>query len=276
MFPHSFWIPSVTDIWITICGNLASPTMGCPLSKSPTLPLQTALPKGDITHLQAQWQATTKVARGRSTWHQERLRESGLFSIKKRRLNGDLALYSYLRGSYGEDRARLVAGTPEQGRRQWTEAGTQETPVERKASLFYHRGDQTLEHVVRDVVETWSLKILRTWLDKSTSSLPTCIILCSWYLSTSTAAAGEPFQADVSVPLPVLVLFNLMMMNTFVIFLFPAVLEAKQLIASWGQVIKPLFFQGTMSPLCVMESVADLEAAMDTHSGCRGCGWQAR
>lgn len=95
--------------------------------------------------------------------YQERLRESGLFNHKKRRLKVHLlAVYNYLRGSDGENGARLAAGAPEQDRRQWTEAGTQETPVERKASLFYHRGDQTLEQVVRGDVETPSLKIFKT------------------------------------------------------------------------------------------------------------------
>ena len=94
---------------------------------------------------------------------QERLRKSGLFSLKKRKLKGDLlAVYNYRRGSYGEDGARLMAGAPEWGRRQWTEAGTQEAPVEYKTSLFYHGGDQTLEQVVRDVVKTLSLKIFKT------------------------------------------------------------------------------------------------------------------
>lgn len=47
-------------------------------------------------------------------------------------------------------------------------------------------------------------------------------------LGTSTAAAGESFPGDVALPLQVLVLFNLVTMNSFVIFVcsFPAVCEA--------------------------------------------------
>lgn len=70
-FPRSFWIPSITGSWITICGNPVSPGTGCPLSKSPFLPLQKALPEGDMTLLQALWQGS-QAAGGRSTWHTRR------------------------------------------------------------------------------------------------------------------------------------------------------------------------------------------------------------
>lgn len=151
-------------IWITICRKPVSPAMERLLPKSPVLPFKTGLLKGVITCLQAQWQAI-KVARGSSTWHTRSGWSKGWL----------LVVYNHLRGSYGEDGARLTAGAAEQGRRQRTEAGTQETP---EASLFCCGGDQTLEQVLRDVV---ALKILKNWLDESTWSLPTCIILCSWY-----------------------------------------------------------------------------------------------
>lgn len=46
---------------------------------------------------------------------QERQKESGLFNLKRRLKGGLLATYNHPRGTYGEDRARLVAGAPEQG-----------------------------------------------------------------------------------------------------------------------------------------------------------------
>ena len=97
-----------------------------------------------------------------------------MFSLKKRRLRGDLIyVYKYLKGRFHEDGAKLFSelGAQQQDKGQWEQTEAEEAPAEHEEELLPSEGDGGLNRLPREVVESPSLEIFQTRLDEVLCSL---------------------------------------------------------------------------------------------------------
>jgi len=120
-----------------------------------------------------QRRATRMMRELEHLWYEERLRELGLFSLKKRRLRGDLRnAYKYLKVGCQEDGARLFSVVPSNRTR-----GNGHKQKHRKFRLNMRKNFFPLsvtEHwnrLPKEVVEFPSLEILKAHLDAILCSL---------------------------------------------------------------------------------------------------------